>query len=502
MDLRPALLSLCILAGAARGNAAATQPPPARVAGERTAVDLTVYNGNLALVREQRMISLAKGANRAVIPDVPATIMASSLHFASLTDPAAVRVLEQNYQYDLVSQAKLLEKYVGKSVEFRRLDPETRKETVVTGRLLSALGVEAMPQGMGEAPSNPGLVAEVGGKIEVNPAGRLVLPSLPEGLILRPQLEWLLACDKAGDHKAEISYLASAISWSCDYVALLNKDDNRLDLTGWVTLVNSSGTAFKDAGLKLVAGDVNLAREEYQEAPMAKRSVMAASAPQFKQTDVFEYKLYNLQRRTDIADNESKQIELVSARDAAARKLLIYDGLDQNWRYWMGNPEYRTQENFGQQGNAKVGVYVAFRNDARSGLGMPLPKGRVRVYKKDDDGREQFIGEDNVDHTPKDEEVRLYLGNAFDVVGSRAQSDFKTLSSGRVVEETIEIKVRNHKREAAEVMVYEHPWRGTQWEIVKSSAPSEKVDQTTLRFPLKVPADGEKPIVYTIRYSW
>ncbi|MDQ3002397.1 MAG: hypothetical protein M3Y08_14190 [Fibrobacterota bacterium] len=475
----------------------------ARLASERKMVDLTVYNAGMALVREERTLSLAKGANRVQVPDIPATIEPTSLHFSSLTDPNGVRVIEQNYQYDLVNQAKLLEKYLGKQVEFLRFDPDRKKEFPVTGRIL-AVGGNPEQYGSQGGVMNPGLVAEIGGKIELNPSGRLVLPSLPEGLILKPQLEWLLTSAKGGEQRAEISYLANSISWNCDYVALLNKDDDRLDLTGWVTLVNNSGTGFANAGLKLVAGDVNIVRPEMDDGGQIRTMMKseAASAPQFQQKDVFEYKIYGLQRRTDVANNESKQIELVTAKNASARKLLIYDGMDQGWRYWINNVNYRSQQNFGEQSNPKVGVYIAFRNDEKSGLGMPLPKGKVRVYKKDDDGKEQFVGEDQLDHTPKDEEVRLYLGNAFDVVGSRAQSDFKTLSSGHIVEETFEIKIRNHKKAAAEVMVYEHPWRWSQWEIVKTSVPFEKVDQSTIRFPLKVAPDKEKTVIYTIRYTW
>jgi hypothetical protein len=322
---------------------------------------------------------------------------------------------------------------------------------------------------------------------------------------LKPQLEWLLASGKDGEQRAEISYIANAVSWSCDYVALLGKDDDKLDLTGWVTLINNSGTAFRDAGLKLVAGDVNMVQDQEEGFVRSRGMAMAAKAapaPQFQQKELFEYKIYSLQRRTNVANNESKQIELVSAVNASARKLLIYDGMDQGWRYWANNVSYRGQQNFGEQSNPKVGVYVTFRNDEKSGLGMPLPKGKVRVYKKDDDNREQFVGEDQLDHTPKDEEVKLYLGNAFDVVGQRAQTDFRTLSSGHVVEETIEIKVRNHKKAAADIMVYEHPWRWSQWEIVKSSDPYEKVDQSTIRFPVKIAPGKEKPVTYTIRYSW
>jgi len=476
------------------------------VAGDRTAVDLTIYNQNLSLIREERIIKLVKGMSRVVLPDIPATIDGTSLHFISLMDPAAVRVLEQNYQYDLVHQAKLLEKYVGKEVEFVRIEPSTEKEYTVRGKLI-ATGYYLQPQHGSPVPSyysTGGMIAEIDGKIEINPVGRLVLPSLPEGLILKPQLEWLVKNARAGQHRTEISYLAGQLSWNCNYVALLNKDDSRIDVTGWVTLTNNSGTSFKNAGLKLVAGDVNVVKEAFEyEARLAKSQAVAdASAPQFKQTDLFEYKLYSLQRHTDLNNNETKQIELTSAKNVAAKKMFIYDGLADQWRYWYRNFSYRSQGSFGQQSNTKVGVYVTFKNDDASGIGIPLPKGKVRVYKRDDDGKEQFIGEDQIDHTPKDEEVKLYLGNAFDIVGERAQKDFRSYAAGHIVEETVEVKVRNHKDEMVEIQVYEHPWRWSQWEIVKSNTDWTKVDQTTLRFPVKIARGGEKTVSYTIRYSW
>jgi hypothetical protein len=491
-----------------------SQPKKSVTAQERTSVDLTIYNQNLSLIREERTIAISKGLSRVIIPDIPATIDGTSLHFLSTTDPMAVKVLEQNYQYDLVHQAKLLEKYIGKEVEFVRLDEETKKEYTVKGTIL-ATGWMNQPQmqydsygsAIGLRPNfnySGGLVAQINGKIEINPAGRLVLPSLPEGLILKPQLEWLVSNTREGEHKTEISYLASQLSWNCNYVALLNKDDSKLDLTGWVTLTNNSGTSFKGAGLKLVAGDINLVKERWrQEYPMmAKGLAVDESAPQFKQTELFEYKLYTLQRRTDLNENETKQLELAAGKNVTSKKVFIYDGLADQWRSWYRNYSYRSQGSFGQQSNQKVGVFVTFKNEEKSGLGIPLPKGKVRVYKRDDDGKEQFIGEDEIDHTPKDEEVKLYLGNAFDIVGERAQKDFKSYASGHVVEETIEIKVRNHKNEAVEVLVYEHPWRWNQWEITKSNADWEKVDQSTLKFTVKIPKDGETIINYTIKYSW
>jgi hypothetical protein len=470
-------------------------------AGGRTSVDLTVYNQNLSLIREERTINIPKGLSRVVIPEIPATIDGTSLHFSSLTDPAAVRVLEQNYQYDLVSEAKLLQKYIGKEIEFIRFDEASKKEFTVKGKLLSA-GFQAEP--MANRSVNVGMVAEIDGKIELNPEGRLVLPALSEGLILKPQLEWLVSNTHTGEQKTEISYLAGQLSWNANYVALLDKSDAKLDLTGWVTLTNNSGTAFKDAGLKLVAGDVNLVREGFEREGRMMDGIMSqkAAAPQFQQTELFEYKLYTLQRHTDLGNDETKQIELVSGKDVASKKVFIYDGLADQWRGWYGNPSYRNQGSFGQQSNTKVGVFQTFKNDEKSGLGIPLPKGKVRVYKRDTDGKEQFIGEDQIDHTPKDEELRLYLGNAFDIVGERAQTGFKSATSEKSVEETIQIKVRNHKSEPVEVQVYEHPWRWSQWEITKNSAEWVKVDQSTVRFPVRIGKDEEKVVTYTIRYSW
>jgi hypothetical protein len=481
---------------------ATSAPMPAQSVGERSGVDLTVYNSNLALVREERTIEFVRGVNHLIIPEIPATIDGTSLHFASLTDPPSVRVLEQSFQYDLVHQAKVLEKYIGKEIEFIRLDESTKKEYSVKGRLLAS---GWFSQGGGDQYYFGGsMIAEVDGKIEMNPAGRLVLPSLPEGLILKPQLAWLVTCSNPGKHKTEISYLAGQLSWSCNYVAVLNSSDNQLDLTGWVTLTNHSGTSFKNAGLKLVAGDINLVQQQENAAGFTLKSIQVdrAAQQQFQQKELFEYKLYSLQRRTDVGDNETKQIELTSAAGVKARKAFIYDGMSENWRYWSNNASYRTQGTFGQQSNTKVGVFVNFRNEEKAGLGIPLPKGKVRVYKKDDDGKEQFIGENEIDHTPKDEEIKLYLGNAFDIVGERAQKDFRTVVSGHVVEETFEIKVRNHKKESVEVLVYEHPWRWNEWDIPKTSSKWEKVDQTTIRFPVTIEQDGEKVVTYTIRYNW
>ncbi len=493
------ILILCLVVSLSPGQN--TQ----QTAGERTSVDLTVYNSNMALIREERPITFVKGLNRIIVPDIPATIDGTSLHFASLTDPTSVRILEQNYQYDLVHQAKLLEKYIGKDIEFIRLDEATKKEYTVKAKLL-ATGWQPQPQyGGGQSYVYSGqMIIEIGGKVEIAPPGRIELPSLSEGLILKPQLEWLVNSSRDGQQRTEISYIANGVTWDCDYVALLDAKDTKLDLTGWVTLTNNSGTTFKDAGLKLVAGDVNRVQPPSSGlmSKMAMQAEADMAAPQFAQKELFEYKLYSLQRHTDLANAETKQIELTSGHGISSKKIFIYDGMADNWRMYYGNAAYRTQESFGQQSNKKIGVFVTFRNDDKSGLGIPLPKGKVRVYKKDDDGKEQFIGEDEIDHTPKDEEVKLYLGNAFDIVGERKQTNFRTVVSGHIIEESFEIKLRNHKTEPVEVQVYEHPWRWSEWDIVKQNSDWTKVDQTTIRFSVKLAKDQEKTVSYTIRYVW
>jgi hypothetical protein len=228
--------------------------------------------------------------------------------------------------------------------------------------------------------------------------------------------------------------LASQLAWSCNYVALLDANDAQIDLTGWVTITNNSGTTFKNAGLKLVAGDVNLVKEEQAGFALRKSDLMEANAaaPQFQQKELFEYKLYSLQRKTDIGNNETKQIELTSAKNISAKKVFIYDGLSNQWKYWSNNFSYREQGSFGQQSNKKIGVFVTFKNEEKSGLGIALPKGKVRVYKRDDEGKEQFVGEDEIDHTPKDEEIKLYLGNAFDIIGEHTQQNFRVVVPGHI----------------------------------------------------------------------
>jgi hypothetical protein len=454
------------------------------------AIEVTVYNSNLGLVKDTRSLTLKQGFNQISITDVAAGIDATSVHFKSLTDPENTTVLEQNFQYDLLNQQKLLDKYIGKEIQlesWRGISGD--KRDVTKGILLSNDG---------------GRIVKVGDQILVNPAGNPILPALPEGLVLKPTLLWQLSADKGGKHNAEITYLTTGLNWSADYVLVTNATDDKLDLTSWVTLDNQSGTSYREAKLKLVAGDVNRVDNQprFMEASNAYGMVSKKSAaPQFEEKSFFEYHLYTLQRPTTLQNNETKQIELASGMNVPVRKRFVYDGA-QNV-YWNDFNDYtRTDINYGTQANTKVWVTLEFKNSKENNLGMPLPKGRIRVYKKDSDGAEEFIGEDSIDHTPKDETVRVKMGKAFDVVGERKRVDFNSDAAHRTFTETFEIKIRNHKEEAVTVDVIEHLYRWTNWKLISPSQKFSKEDAQTVRFEVPIKKDGEAVVTYTVKYSW
>ncbi|MFI5362342.1 MAG: DUF4139 domain-containing protein [Elusimicrobiota bacterium] len=454
-----------------------------------SATEVTVYNSNLGLVKEVRPFALKSGLNELKVEDVAAQIDPTSVHFKSLTAPDAVTVLEQDFRYDLASPDAILSRYLGKEIELERVAGRDGEKTeTIKGVLLS---------------NSNGRVVQSGGKILINPPGQPVLTELPEGLLTKPTLVWKLDSTKAGDHRGEISYMTSGMSWSADYVLVADKDDAKGDLTAWTTIVNNSGATYRDAKLKLVAGDVNRAPVPGRRFhAMAKAMAGAAEmAPNMTEQSFFEYHLYTLARPTTLADNSSKQVEMASAAGVPIKKMFVYDGAENvQWNYF-GDTGY-WDPNYGQQSGKKVAVFLELENKKSSGLGMPLPKGRVRVYKKDDDGSLQFAGEDSIDHTPKDEKVRVKMGEAFDVVGERKRADFSSDMKGRRFEETFEIRLRNHKDAAATVSVVEHLYRWNSWKIVDSSAKYEKKDAQTIEFSVPVPKDGEAVVSYTVRYSW
>lgn len=451
------------------------------------AAEVTIYNDNLGLVKENRLFSLHNGINDIAITDVPALIDATSVHFKSLTNPDGVSVLEQNFQYDLISREKLLQRYIGKEVEVERIyGTGGDKKEIIKGTLLSNQG---------------GQMLQVGKKIILNPYGSLVLPELPEGLLTEPTLLWKLDANKGGKQNCEISYLTQGLSWNADYVMVANASDDRMDLNTWVTLSNNAGAAFKDAKLKLVAGDVHRAPQELSMAAgMARKSDALYSRQEaFTEKSFFEYHLYTLQRPTTLMNNETKQIEMASAAGVPLKKLFIYDGA-QNIYFHDFNEYTRTDPNIGTASEKKVWVMLEFKNSKENNLGMPLPKGRVRVYKNDADGALEFIGEDSIDHTPKDETVRVKMGNAFDVVGERKRANFSTGSHW--FQETFEISLRNHKKEDVVVTVVEHLYRWNNWKVLDSSQKWKKKDAQTIEFSVPVAKDGETVVSYTVKYSW
>ena len=441
---------------------------------DQTGVAVTIYNVNLGLVKDQREIKLMKGAGELRFMDVASGIIPTSVHIKSLIDPDSLQILEQNYEYDLLNPQKLLDKYVGKEVKLYYKNPYSEREEIVSATLLS---------------NNGGPIFKIGDEITFGHPGRIIFPGVPENLISKPTLVWLIENALSSIQKVEASYLTNGINWQADYVVTLNEKDDRADLSGWVTINNKSGTTYKNAKLKLVAGDVNRVKDEYEyKEKMLRAAEIAAkaTAPQFREEEFFEYHIYSLGRSATIKDNQTKQISLVNADNIPLKKELLYHGAA--YYYYNRYGEAIT--------NQKVGVFVEIENKKENNLGIPLPKGTVRVYKHDREKSLQFVGEDSIDHTPKDEKVRIKLGDAFDVVGSRKQTDWKKIASD-TYEASFEISLRNHKKEDVVVKVVE-PIPGD-WTILRSSHKYEKTEAFTAEFNIPVPKDKETTLTYRVR---
>src|SRR3984893_15579880 len=444
---------------------------------DRQSVNITVYNSNLGLVRETRRLTLPPGRIALRFADVTAQIRPETVHLASLTAPASLRILEQNYQYDLLNPAKLLDKFVGREITLvlRRYQNNTETFEPVQATLLS---------------NNGGQVWRINGQIVINPTNitEMRFPDLPKNLVATPTLVWDLENRESGSQNIEASYLTAGMNWKADYVLLVNADDTKGDLQGWVTLTNASGATFEDARLQLVAGDVNRVSEQrnYARAGAMARKEMASDS-NFKEQGFFEYHMYTLQRPTSIRDNETKQVSLLEAAGFDVKKEFVLNG--QHYYYTNYN-------NPGQPIKEKVGVYVQFRNAQQNKLGMPLPAGTIRLYKKDDKGNRQFIGEDKIDHTPKDEEVRVNVGDAFDIVAERKQTDSKVIARN-VYEYAYEIKIRNNKDGPITVVVNEPI--GGDWEMLSSTFEAQKTAAFAAQFNAPVAKDGEATLSYRVR---
>jgi hypothetical protein len=437
-------------------------------AGAQAEVAITVYNQDLGLVRDRRALEFEKGEFELQYTNVPSSIDPTSVHFKLLDNPDAAALLEQNYQYDLVSASKILEKFIDSEIEITAVAGDQGK--FYSGKLLAFDG------------SNITLLADDGSVkvIELKWVSDVSFAKLPEGLITKPTLVWKLLSDVSGKQNTEVSYLTRNINWHAEYVAVVSSDDKMLDLSGWVSVDNRTGATFEDAKLKLIAGDVNVLRDK----PMprlAKGSYeevfSLAQDYGFEEKAFFEYHLYTLPRKTTIANNEIKQISLFEPATTPVDKVFVYEG-----------------RRYGKD----VRIILEFTNSKERGLGMPLPAGKLRVMKRDTDGLMEFIGEDMIDHTPKDEDLSIYLGNAFDIVGERNVIDRKKITD-EMTEETIEIKLRNHKEEGVTVKVVER--LGRFWKILDATSEFKQKDASTVEFLIPVSADGESTLSYTVR-TW
>ena len=461
--------------------AAAPAPPQdASTLDDQTELALTVYNSDLALVRDVRTLQLPRGISDLRFMDVAATVNPATVHFRSLTEPSRLGVLEQNYEYDLLEPDKLLRKYVGRDVTLvrTRQDGGTTREESVTARLLSY---------------NNAPVWQIGGEIVTGyPSSHIRFPELPGNLFARPTLIWSLNNEGGTRHRVEASYLATKLSWNADYVLTVARDDRSADLDGWVTITNGSGTAFRNASLQLVAGDLNRVRQAFgrMESDLMAPRAAALAEQKMTQEAFSDYHLYTLDRKTTVNNNQTKQVSMLGASAFPVVKRYVVNG--QSFYY-------RNSQTPGAPIKDVVQVFYQFKNEQKGGLGMPMPAGTVRVYQADSKGGVQFVGEDRISHTAKDETINLKIGNAFDVVCERKQTDFRKIATG-VYELEYAIALRNHKTSPVSVEVNE-PIGGT-WEMLQSSHKWTKTDAWAAQFTVPVAIDGASTLRYRVRVTY
>ncbi len=474
--MRPTILALTLLIAVP----ALAQPTIVSEPESQEGVSLTIYNQNFAVVREVRPLNLQRGMNLVRIEGVAAQIDPTSISIQSLDHPGSLSVREQNYQYDLIGTNSVLDKAVGQRI--RLIRHTDRGTEIETGILLSQ-------------PSQGRIVQLDDGRVLVNPGGTIELMSMPEGLLSRPSLLWQLNAGTGGLHRTEVSYMTNGITWSADYVAVINEDETEVNITGWVTLNNQSGATYRNASLQLLAGDVRRVQDQqrgvYAEVFGLARN--AAAPPAFQEESFFEYHLYTLDGTTTLRQRETKQMELLGASGVGVERRLIFDGSGTYFPFYRA----RRPGAGGATEELSAAIVLEMENSESNGMGMPLPKGKVRVYKKDRRGNLQFLGEDLIDHTPRNETIRLYIGDAFDVVGTRRQTDNRVLSSC-VSEQSYEIQVRNRKETAVDVDVVERVWGD--WTITQRSHQYNDLDSRTIEFPVHLDPDETEEVTYTIRF--
>ena len=469
---------------------------------------LTIYNQNFAVVRQEIALDLKSGSNQVNVNDITMHLEPDSVVLRDPSGKHAVNVLEQNYRADPVSQMSLLSLYEGRTIDFEQPDRTRVKGKVVRSGYVHPDYFNINNPYNQSYPGQEEPIIEVGGQLRFGLPGTPVFPDLTADTILKPRLEWLVATDKPGKFPAEFSYVTGGMTWQADYNIVAPTKGDVVDIIGWVTMDNRTGMTFENARIKLMAGDVNkIQNPGISGRQMSELVTMPAAAPMVPtvtEKAFDEYHLYTLEHSTTLRDRERKQVEFIHAAGVTTKQLYIYDGvkIDPN-RYMGWNWEnIRNDHSYGTESNTKIWVMREFVNSEANHLGMPLPKGRVRFYRSNDDRQVEFTGENMIDHTPKDETVRIYTGNAFDIAGERKRTNY-TVDMGRAMaSETFEIRVRNHKKEPVEVRVVEHLYRGTNWEITAKSDDFKKKDSQTIEFPVTIAPDGEKVIAYTAHYTW
>lgn len=450
-------------------------------------IAITVYNEGTALIRDQRRLNLDQGINRIDFRDVAATIDPTSVSLVSLSNPEGTVVLEQNYIYDLVNGSALLSRYLDETIRITAADG-----TVYSGELLSGRDSEAILR------MDSGEIVV----IRLHDVRDIRFPALPDALITRPTLQWLLSSASAGEQEIELTYLAGGMNWTADYNLNLTSDQASLDLKGWVTLNNHSGRAFADARLKLVAGDLSRIQPQAMLAEAREEMAFDSSGQGgggVAQRGLFEYQLYEIERLITIGNNETKQIEFVNGADIAAHTFFVFDKSPQFGAYYSP-VDY--PEGYGVDDSDDVLAYLEFNTGEESGLAADLPAGRIRVYQQDVDGAGLLIGENRIDHRPEGEDVQILLGKSFDLVGERTRTGYRTLSRD-VARETFEIRLRNRKDDKpVEIRIPERLYRWSDWEIVESSLPFENLNSSTIEFRVEIAPGDEALISYTVQYTF
>ncbi|MEO0509736.1 MAG: DUF4139 domain-containing protein [Verrucomicrobiota bacterium] len=490
LTIATSLFTVCLTAGP-------------RDAKEASGPAITVYNQNFGVVRDTVPLDLDKGISDASYSGVTAQLEPESVVLRDPSGKIELSIVEQSYRGDPVDQMGLLQMFEGKTIQFQKTRYD--KDIVFDGRIIRApkfVMAKNQHGGLYQKALEP--IIEVDGQLITNLPGTPLFPSLGDDSILEPTISWKLFTSKKASLDAQLSYLTNGMSWKSDYNLVLPEEGDEVTMTGWVSIENNTGTSFENARIKLIAGDVNKEKTGPLDpfggnVSMLARGAMAeAAAPEVEAKKFDEFHMYSLPLATTLRDRETKQVEFVRSEKVETKKLYIYNGSG-GLRYYGGR---NTNQNYGQNSNPDVAIYREFKNNEQNGLGLALPAGKTRFYRMDSDGQLEFTGENTIDHTPKNETIRVHLGNAFDLVGERTRTDFYKHPSRDLMRETFEIEIRNRSEEEVTVQVVEPLYRWSNWEIQKPSHDYEKTDSQTIEFPLTVGPDQTETVTYTVEYTW